>query len=396
MKKKASSVTKEKEALRNESSEQTMEGLITEAAQTLIDITSKAQRVSSVADELVEAQKQSAVSLAEVQARSTQIGAITTEALAAKTQIIDYQTVIATKSEHIEQAQIHADKVRGDLDRQLTAAKQQTTDAEAFKMRAQSASDSASEALIAAKAARATAEAEGRTITELEVEARVATDSLKGLAATAQAVEERLAAYEEQLGTLRKQSDEQLATIVGLLPGATSAGLASAFDERRKSFLKPSGRWQWLFVGSLVVLIILALTGLWSVYSAGTPLSYDELFRLWLARLPIAAALIWLALHASREAALAKRLEEDYGYKAAIAASFQGFHKQMSELAEKATPETPLAKLCADTLTTIGSPPGRIYDKHNLTSTPTAEIAQVVKDLMQPVAGSKPVATSSP
>ncbi|MBS0455381.1 MAG: hypothetical protein JSS14_29125 [Proteobacteria bacterium] len=386
-------MTKEQEGPINGSSGQMMEGLIAEATQTLADITLKAQHVTSITDELLDAQKQTATGLAEMHLRSTQIATIAGEALAAKAQISDYQTVIATKSDHIEQAQIHADKVRGDLDRQLTAAKQQATDAEAFKARAQSASDSASEILLATKAARTTAEAESKAVEDLAAEAKEATDSLKDLAAKAQTVDERLANYEEQLKNLRAQSEAQLAVIIGLLPGATSAGLASAFDERRKSFLKPSGRWQWMFVGSLVVLIFLALTGLWNVYAAGTPLSYDELFRLWLARLPIAAALIWLALHASREAALAKRLEEDYGYKAAIAASFQGFHKQMSDLTERATPETPLAKLCADTLTTIGSPPGRIYDKHNLTSTPTAEAAQVVKELVQPIVVSKATPT---
>lgn len=368
---------------------------MTKATQALNDITAKADQATRATEEIVEAQKDLAVGLAEVQARSTQIAALTTEALAAKTQITDYQTVIATKSDHIEQAQVHADKVRGDLDRELTAAKQQTTEAEAFKTRAQSAADSASETLSAVRAAKTSAEADSDAITELASEAKEASDSLKGLAATALSVEERIAAYEEQLVTLRERSEAQLATIVSLLPGATSAGLASAFDERRQSFLKPSGRWQWLFVGSLVFLIGLALTGLWDVYTAAAPLSYDGLLRLWLARLPIAGALIWLALHASREAALAKRLEEDYGYKAAIAASFQGFHKQMSDLAEKAAPETALAKLCADTLATIGSPPGRIYDKHNLTTTPSAEVLKAFQDFLRSAA-SKPDAAEKP
>ncbi len=120
----------------------------------------------------------------------------------------------------------------------------------------------------------------------------------------------------------------------------------------------------------------LAGHGLWQVSQAGTKLDWDDLARLWVARLPIAGALIWLALHASRESALAKRLEEDYGYKAAIAASFQGFHKQMADIGKTASEGSPLAKLCGDTLATIASPPGRIYDKHRLTVTPTGELAE--------------------
>jgi hypothetical protein len=100
---------------------------------------------------------------------------------------------------------------------------------------------------------------------------------------------------------------------------------------------------------------------------------------LWLSRLPIAGALVWLALHASRESALAKRLEEDYGYKSAIAACFEGFRKQMSEIGKDVAPDSPLAKLCSNTLTTIATPPGVIYEKHALTVTPSDELKKAAK-----------------
>ena len=135
-------------------------------------------------------------------------------------------------------------------------------------------------------------------------------------------------------------------------------------------------------MGSVIALVALAATGLWSVYKNDVLLGWDDLARLWLARLPIAAALVWLALHASRESALAKRLEEDYGYKAAIAASFLGFQKQMADIESSVSEGSPLSKLCADTLATIGSPPGRIYDKHHLTVTPASELAKVAAQVI--------------
>jgi hypothetical protein len=190
---------------------------------------------------------------------------------------------------------------------------------------------------------------------------------------------------------LQNQSAEQLQTIVGLLPGAASAGLASAFDARRKTFTNPTRNWQWIFVASVIFLIVLAISGLTHVYQSANALSYDELLRLWLARLPIAAALLWLAIHASRESALAKRLEEDYGYKAAVAASFLGFNKQLSDLAGKTGQNVPLSTLCSDTLATIASPPGRIYDKHQLTFTPIDELRILAKDVLGQINGSKPI-----
>lgn len=213
--------------------------------------------------------------------------------------------------------------------------------------------------------------------------AKSAMATAKNLAARSDTIEQRIESYESTLTELQTQSQEQLKSIQDLLPGATAAGLASAFDKRRQTFLLPAQRWQWLFVGSLGALVALALSGLWHIYGGGTTLTWDELARLWLARLPIAGALVWLALHASRETALAKRLEEDYGYKAAIAASFQGFQKQMAELAEDAKNGSPLGKLCEDTLSTLANPPGRIYDKHKLTVSPTTELQTAATEAMR-------------
>ena len=92
--------------------------------------------------------------------------------------------------------------------------------------------------------------------------------------------------------------------------------------------------------------------------------------RLWLARVPFAAPFIYLAYYASRESGLAKRLEEEYGYKSALSSCFEGFRKQMSEIADNVPQEHPLAKLCTNTLASIANPPGRIYEKHKPGVTP--------------------------
>jgi hypothetical protein len=352
-------------------------------------VISHLEQITSQADEVTYAQRAAASGLADIQAAVAQSKSLATEALAAKTQIDDHQTVVAQKSEHIELAQAHADKVRSNLDRQLTAAMQQVTEVEALNARTEAAADSAAEQLLAVKAAKATAESERDEAVNLSSEAQEAMNSIRTLVAKAESIEKRVLDYEVQLEGFRVASVERISTIDGLLPGATSAGLSSAFDLRRQAFLKPGERWQWVFVAAVAFLVILALTGLWNVYRSSAALSYDELFRIWLARLPVAGALVWLALYASRESALAKRLEEDYGYKSAIAASFQGFHKQMSDIAEQAGPNTPLAKLCIDTLTTIASPPGRIYDKHNLTVTPSTEATELIKSVLDRAAGTQ-------
>lgn len=314
--------------------------------------------------------------IATAQEKLTEITSAANAALIAKVQITDEQAIIATKSRHIRSVQEDADKVGVELKRLQTVATQHATEAEGLSTRAQTATDNAVQILAEIQSHRASAATVAGSTSTLHDESKSAADATKKLADKSETVEKRIADYEGRLSELETQSKAQLETITGLLPGATAAGLAHSFDQRRQTFLDPSNHWQWLFISAILSIVGLAGHGLWQVSQAGTKLDWDDLARLWVARLPIAGALIWLALHASRESALAKRLEEDYGYKAAIAASFQGFHKQMADIGKTASEGSPLAKLCGDTLATIASPPGRIYDKHRLTVTPTGELAE--------------------
>jgi hypothetical protein len=322
---------------------------------------------------------QSAALLAKIEGQQADSSATAALAAAAKAQITDAQGVIATKSSHIQDAQTHADKIRGDLDRTLTAAQSQLTEIEGNKDRAKTAADTAAQQQAALTVSKTSGEADALIVKNAAAAATADALTTKKLADKAATIENRVEGYEARLTEFEQKAAKQLQDIIDLLPGATSAGLAHAFDKRRNTFLEPSKRWQWIFVGSIGALVLLAAIGLIQVYNNGATLTYGELFRLWLSRGPIAASLVWLALHASRESSLAKRLEEDYGYKSAIASSFQGFQQQMKEIGATVAPSSPLSKLCEDTLSTLASPPGRIYEKHALTVTPSTELAALAK-----------------
>lgn len=301
---------------------------------------------------------------------------------ATRAQVESDQAVVAAKSAHIQDAQDHADGVRASLDRSFTAATSSANEAEGARGRAQAAMTSVDEVLAGVRSSKGQVDSDGAAIAKAKDDADSAVRALNGMAARAVDAEKRVAAYERRLAELEERCQAQLQTITDLLPGATAAGLAYAFDARRKTFLSPAVRWQRWFIGSLFGLGILALTGLVPLLLDASHLTYESLGRAWLARLPFAIALIWLALHAAREAALAQRLEEDYGYKSAVAASFQGFNEQMSKIAEETKPDSPLARLCADTLTTLAAPPGRIYEKHPLTATPLDKIKDALEDVL--------------
>ena len=304
---------------------------------------------------------------------------IRTSVLSSQASVDDLQAVIASKSKHIEDAREHADNTRAAMDGVLAKIKQDAAQIVVFTEAAVSNAtdiESTSKAVVAKTESIATIL---KTIDTQEAEARESAAILKKLATTAEEANARIMAYESELAGLINSSNKQLDVIVGLLPGATSAGLASAFEKRQNTFRRPVERWQSIYIGSIALLAILASAGIVQALMADHLLGYDELFRNWLTRLPFVGALIWLALYASREASLARRLEEDYGYKAAIATAFEGFQNQMKGIVNAGDVETPLSRLCTDTLAIIANPPGRIYEKHALTVTPGSELGEAVK-----------------
>lgn len=224
----------------------------------------------------------------------------------------------------------------------LASAKQTQAQAENLKQNVESAKASASQTDADILKIKATAEANAEAVAAALNASKTASATSKGLADKAATVEQRIKDYEAKMEGLTDQCDEQLEEIKHLLPGATAAGLASAFDARRKTFMEPSKRWQIVFVTSVIILAIGAFVSLLEVYQHASTMTYQQLLVLWLSRVPFAAALVWLAMHASRESALAKRLEEDYGFKVSVASSFQGFQEQMKNLGDSAKANEPL------------------------------------------------------
>jgi len=327
--------------------------------------------------------------LVAAKAASEKIEDATPEFAAAATEVETRRAAVATHAQQIDEAQKRAAEVRGELDGVLASAKQTQAQAENLKQNVESAKASASQIDADILKIKATAEANATAVATALETSKAASATAKGLADKAKTVEQCIQDYETKLGELNAQCDTQLEDIKHLLPGATAAGLASAFDERRQTFLEPSKRWEGVFVWSVVVLAAMALVSLLEVYFNVSKMTYQQLLVLWLSRIPFAAALVWLAMHASRETALAKRLEEDYGFKASVARSFQGFQEQMKNLGDSAQANEPLKTLCDATLAQITNPPGRIYDKHALIVTPTAEFVKAANALAEAVKAAK-------
>lgn len=338
----------------------------------------KVQEAESRAKEVVD--KLNAL-LAEAKTVLGQISEVAPKLAAATTEVEAHRASSETHAGQAGEAQTRAAEIRGDLETILAAAQQSQGVVEAAKLSVDGLKEAATQTNADILNVKATADANAEAIEGALGVAKASSEAAKGLADVAETVDQRVKDYEAKLKDFNAQYGEQLEAIKSLLPGATSAGLASAFDKRRKTFLNPGKHWQWMFVGSVMILVAMSAWSLYEVYQH-TSATTSQIIVFWLSRVPVAAALVWLAMHASRESALARRLEEDYGFKVSVASSFQGFLEQMKNVGGFTADNEPLKALCDATLTQILNPPGRIYERHALAVSPTSELLKV----MQPAA----------
>lgn len=128
--------------------------------------------------------------------------------------------------------------------------------------------------------------------------------------------------------------------IESLLPGATSAGLATAYKDMKDSFKEPIKQYSYLFYGSIVLLVfisfILTVKSIvggqhWTISFVELG-SWDEVLRGLVNKLPFYAPILWLAFYASRRRSEAQRLQQEYAHKEALAKSYHSYKKQLEEL----------------------------------------------------------------
>jgi len=297
----------------------------------LTEIVSLQDQLRAACTQVVETKAQAAGAFESLQSLMNTANENSSRLEAIRTSAEQTQAVVATKSEHIENGRIHVDKVRVEVDRLLTEAQASATSAEAQHVASRAVSDQLTALQVAAAAAKAAVDVTSDGASKLRVQCEADALITKKLAEIATATENNIASYEARLAELEKTAAERLKTIENLLPGATSAGLASAFDKRRGNFKGPQSRWQAVFITSLVGLFVI---GCWefillslgdAAAQSANELSWERLAVSLLRRMPLAIPLIWLAIHAAHKAALAQRVEEDYAFKETVSRAFEGY-----------------------------------------------------------------------
>ena len=169
------------------------------------------------------------------------------------------------------------------------------------------------------------------SIKALEADSKAIVADMSEISTTSKQTQSIITKHEADLADLKKKIDALRKTTESLLPGATSAGLASAFRDQKSRFDRPQRNWIWAFliaVGLLFLAGAVGLPGFWLAGGAKESPSWDNIFRHFVNRLPLVVPLAWIAIYAGRNYMLALRMQEEYAFKEAISASFEGYRRE--------------------------------------------------------------------
>jgi hypothetical protein len=171
-------------------------------------------------------------------------------------------------------------------------------------------------------------------------------------------------------GQQKEKYDTLIKEIESLIPGATTAGLATAYSGLKKEaqdFVKTYSK---LFYGSIAFLFVISFSFFIKDFSF-TTLSitflssgdWTDTIKQSLQRIPFLIPLLWLIIFASKRRSEQHRLEQEYAHKEAMAKSYHAFKKQIEALGEGDQHKALISKLLESAIDTIAFNASETLDK---------------------------------
>lgn len=189
----------------------------------------------------------------------------------------------------------------------------------------------------------------------------------------------------KQLGALESEQKIKHAALVdeieALLPGATSAGLASSFATLKNEFQRSVTRYAIVFyvcLSALALGSLLVVSRSVSLFPPAIafvdPSSWDELGRTLLLKLPIVLPIVWLALFSATRRSQYERLQQEYAHKESLAASYESYKRQLAAL--KVDVESLQRELIAKTIESVAYNASKTLDGNHAEKLPAMQILE--------------------
>jgi hypothetical protein len=170
----------------------------------------------------------------------------------------------------------------------------------------------------------------------------------------------------------------QFKEIESLLPGATSAGLAEAYQKQKMSYKNPIQLWSVIFMIAIAAMTGLSIYLIYQQFQSTQQLTLDGAFISLLKDLPFFIPTIWLAAYASKQQSQYKRLQQEYAFKETNAKSFHGHKMQIEQLMKDAdTDKDLLSQLVAQlVIITAYNPSDTLDNKTHEDSPPILKLVE--------------------
>lgn len=194
-----------------------------------------------------------------------------------------------------------------------------------------------------------------------------------------QEINQRRSDLDEFKKKQQEKYDEINKQIENLLPGATSAGLSSAYSEMRNKFSE-NARWYGRgFYISLCILLITVLCIRDVVLVRDIPLdkgiwiSLLVLLGNFAVKMPFIIPALWLVIFISRRRSEAERLSQEYAHKEVLAKSYDSYKQQIEKLSKEDQEEL-LPVLMEGMIKAISLNPAETLDKKHQSDSPFSEV----------------------
>jgi hypothetical protein len=158
--------------------------------------------------------------------------------------------------------------------------------------------------------------------------------------------------------------------IKNLLPDALTAGLSSAFSEKRKDEIIEGRRLSELFQYSIkglvgVSLIPFGVDAFLLIKGNSLESVIYDLPRLVFAILPLYVPFLWMAYSSNKKSNLSKRLVEEYTHKEVLSKTFEGLSNQIENISDNSISNELRIKLLYNMLDVSYENPGKLISDYN-------------------------------
>jgi len=180
---------------------------------------------------------------------------------------------------------------------------------------------------------------------------------------------------DEVINSSKSEYDNINDRIKSLLPDALTAGLSSAFINKKDEEVKLYEEYKGKFSKGIRNLTIVAILPIAiSVYSLLTGVELSEVIsrapKIILSFMPIYIPLIWITISANKKVNLSKRLIEEYSHKQVLSMTIEGLSNQIDNIEDDTISEELRIKLLNNFLFVSSENPGKLISNYHKSDNP--------------------------